>query len=95
MLVVGEDSHRDHQRERGGEPADRATVAKPVAPHRGQRSLQRGVRKTAGQQQLRVPRHQIEMPIASEMYRVLYEGASVKSALQRLMTRSLKAETDL
>jgi glycerol-3-phosphate dehydrogenase (NAD(P)+) len=37
-------------------------------------------------------RHQIEMPIASEMYRVLYEGDSPRGGLQRLMTRSLKAE---
>lgn len=38
-------------------------------------------------------RHQIEMPIATEMYRVLYEGESPKVAITRLMTRSLKAET--
>jgi len=37
-------------------------------------------------------RHQIEMPIASEMFRVLYEGESPSGGLQRLMTRSLKAE---
>ena len=37
-------------------------------------------------------RHQIEMPIASEMFRVLYEGESPREGLQRLMTRSLKAE---
>ena len=37
-------------------------------------------------------RHGIEMPIASEMYRVLYEGDSPRGGLQRLMTRSLKAE---
>lgn len=37
-------------------------------------------------------RHQIEMPIATEMYRVLYEGESPREALQRLMTRALKAE---
>jgi glycerol-3-phosphate dehydrogenase (NAD(P)+) len=36
--------------------------------------------------------HQIEMPITSEMYRVLYENESPRLALQRLMTRSLKAE---
>jgi glycerol-3-phosphate dehydrogenase len=35
------------------------------------------------------------MPIASEMYRVLYEGESPRAALQRLMTRSLKAESAL
>jgi glycerol-3-phosphate dehydrogenase (NAD(P)+) len=37
--------------------------------------------------------HRIEMPITSEMYRVLYENDSPRVALQRLMTRSLKAET--
>lgn len=37
-------------------------------------------------------RHQIEMPISSEMYRVLYEGASPREGIQRLMTRALKAE---
>jgi glycerol-3-phosphate dehydrogenase (NAD(P)+) len=36
--------------------------------------------------------HQIEMPIATEMCRVLYEGHSPREALQRLMTRTLKAE---
>jgi glycerol-3-phosphate dehydrogenase (NAD(P)+) len=37
-------------------------------------------------------RHGIEMPIASEMHRVLYEGESPRGGLQRLMTRTLKAE---
>jgi glycerol-3-phosphate dehydrogenase (NAD(P)+) len=37
-------------------------------------------------------RHHIEMPIATEMYRVLYEGVSPREALTRLMTRALKAE---
>ena len=32
------------------------------------------------------------MPIAREMYRVLYEDVSPREALQRLMTRALKAE---
>ncbi len=36
--------------------------------------------------------HQIEMPITLEMYRVLYEEESPKMAIQRLMSRSLKAE---
>ena len=48
--------------------------------------------KTAKAVQEIADRHQIEMPIASEMYRVLYEGESPRAALQRLMTRSLKAE---
>lgn len=37
-------------------------------------------------------RHQIEMPIATEMCRVLYDGESPRAGLQRLMTRTLKAE---
>lgn len=37
-------------------------------------------------------RHQIEMPIATEMCRVLYDGHAPREALQRLMTRALKAE---
>lgn len=34
----------------------------------------------------------IEMPIAGEMYRVLYEGEPPRAAIQRLMMRSLKSE---
>ena len=37
-------------------------------------------------------RHRIEMPITAEMYRVLYENESPPVAIQRLMSRSLKAE---
>ncbi len=37
-------------------------------------------------------RHGIEMPIVTEMWRVLYEGESPREGLQRLMTRTLKAE---
>ena len=51
--------------------------------------------KTAKAVQEMAERHDIEMPIASEMYRVLYEGASVKESILRLMSRSLKAEADL
>jgi glycerol-3-phosphate dehydrogenase (NAD(P)+) len=58
------------------------------------RAVAEGV-KTAKAVQEIADRHQIEMPIASEMYRVLYEGAAVRPALQRLMSRSLKAEADL
>lgn len=38
-------------------------------------------------------RHQIEMPITTEMHRLLYENESAAAALQRLMTRTLKAES--
>ena len=37
-------------------------------------------------------KHGIEMPIATEMYRVLYEKEPPRDALMRLMTRALKAE---
>lgn len=48
--------------------------------------------KTAKSAQQISDRHHIEMPIATEMYRVLYAGESPREALQRLMTRALKAE---
>jgi glycerol-3-phosphate dehydrogenase (NAD(P)+) len=34
----------------------------------------------------------VEMPITAEMYRVLYEQESPRNAIQRLMSRALKAE---
>jgi len=55
------------------------------------REIAEGV-KTAKAAQALAERHQIEMPITTEMYRVLYEGESPKLGIQRLMTRSLKAE---
>ncbi|HUP48733.1 MAG TPA: NAD(P)H-dependent glycerol-3-phosphate dehydrogenase [Thermoanaerobaculia bacterium] len=39
-------------------------------------------------------RQNIEMPIATEMYRVLYENEPPREAIQRLMTRALKAEIE-
>ncbi|HEY8182142.1 MAG TPA: NAD(P)H-dependent glycerol-3-phosphate dehydrogenase [Thermoanaerobaculia bacterium] len=51
-----------------------------------------GVKTARAAKQL-ADRHSIEMPITAEMYRVLYEGESAKVAIQRLMTRSLKAES--
>jgi len=36
--------------------------------------------------------HGIEMPIANEVYRILYEGASPREAVAALMRRQLKAE---
>jgi len=36
----------------------------------------------------------IEMPITQEMYRVLYENEKPRTAIQRLMTRALKAEVE-
>lgn len=48
--------------------------------------------KTAKSAQQLAERHAIEMPITTEMHRVLYEGESPRQGIQRLMTRSLKAE---
>jgi glycerol-3-phosphate dehydrogenase (NAD(P)+) len=50
-----------------------------------------GVKTSKSAKQL-AERHQIEMPITTEMYRVLYEGEAPRAAIQRLMTRALKAE---
>jgi glycerol-3-phosphate dehydrogenase (NAD(P)+) len=48
--------------------------------------------KTAKSAKELAERHRIEMPITTEMYRVLYENESPRSAIQRLMSRSLKPE---
>jgi glycerol-3-phosphate dehydrogenase (NAD(P)+) len=55
------------------------------------REVAEGVKTSKAAKEL-AERHGIEMPITTEMYRVLYEGESPRDALQRLMTRSLKAE---
>ena len=55
------------------------------------RAVAEGVKTSRSAKQLS-ERHDIEMPIANEMYQVLYENESARAALQRLMTRSLKAE---
>jgi len=52
-----------------------------------------GVRTTRAAKEL-AERQGIEMPITAEMYRVLYEDESPREAIQRLMTRSLKAEAE-
>ena len=36
----------------------------------------------------------VEMPIAEQIYRVLYEGAPAKEAVYALMGRTVKSETD-
>ena len=56
------------------------------------RAVAEGVKTSRAANEL-AQRHGIEMPIAMEMYQVLYEDASPRGGLQRLMTRSLKAET--
>ncbi len=58
------------------------------------RRVAEGVRTAKAAKEL-ADRHQIDMPITSEMYHVLYEGESPRTALKRLMTRSLKAEAAL
>ena len=40
-------------------------------------------------------REQVEMPICEHVYRILYENESIEQAVHSLMTRSLKAETEL
>jgi glycerol-3-phosphate dehydrogenase (NAD(P)+) len=55
------------------------------------REVAEGVKTSKSAKDL-AERHSIEMPITSEMYRVLYEDETARSAIQRLMTRTLKAE---
>lgn len=55
------------------------------------RAVAEGVKTSRSARQLS-ERHGIEMPIAAEMYQVLYENESARAAIQRLMSRSLKAE---
>ena len=50
-----------------------------------------GIKTSKSAQQL-AERHAIEMPITTEMHRVLYEGESPREGIQRLMTRALKSE---
>jgi glycerol-3-phosphate dehydrogenase (NAD(P)+) len=49
--------------------------------------------KTARAAKELAERHSIDMPITMEMYRVLYENESPPKAIERLMSRSLKAES--
>ncbi|HWR97034.1 MAG TPA: NAD(P)H-dependent glycerol-3-phosphate dehydrogenase [Candidatus Methanoperedens sp.] len=57
------------------------------------RTVAEGVRTTAAAVQLAAAAG-IELPIAAQVQRVLFEGASPRTALHELMTRSLKDETD-
>ncbi len=57
------------------------------------RTVAEGVKTAKAAKEL-ASRHDIDMPIAAEMHRVLYEGESPRIALQRLMSRSLKAESE-
>lgn len=58
------------------------------------RTVAEGVRTSKAAREL-AERHHIDMPITAEMMRVLHENESPRVALQRLMTRSLKAEAAL
>ena len=55
------------------------------------RSVAEGVRTSKAASEL-AQRHSIEMPITTEMFQVLYRNEPPRLAIQRLMTRSLKAE---
>lgn len=55
------------------------------------RSIAEGVKTCKSAHDL-AQRHQIEMPIIHEMHSLLYEGASARESIQRLMARALKPE---
>jgi len=55
------------------------------------REVAEGVKTSKSARDL-ADRHGIEMPITTEMYRVMYEDETARNAIQRLMTRTLKAE---
>lgn len=55
------------------------------------RTVAEGIRTTESAYQLAL-RHSIEMPITENVYRILFEGHSVKSAISELMNRELKKE---
>jgi glycerol-3-phosphate dehydrogenase (NAD(P)+) len=56
------------------------------------RTVAEGVKTSKAGREL-AQRYGIEMPITTEIYQVLYENESPKIAIQRLMSRSLKAES--
>ncbi|HEX7151082.1 MAG TPA: NAD(P)H-dependent glycerol-3-phosphate dehydrogenase [Thermoanaerobaculia bacterium] len=58
---------------------------------RESRLVAEGIKTSKSAKEL-AERHRIEMPITTEMYRVLYENEAPRNAIQRLMSRSLKAE---
>ncbi|MFH1069185.1 MAG: NAD(P)H-dependent glycerol-3-phosphate dehydrogenase [Candidatus Glassbacteria bacterium] len=58
---------------------------------RGQRTVAEGIRTTQSAWEL-ARRHGIEMPIVEQVYRILFEGQSVRLAIGELMTRELKKE---
>jgi len=58
------------------------------------RMVAEGVKSTAGILAL-AERHGVDMPIARQVGRVLYEGASVREALEALMGRPARSEVEL
>ena len=56
------------------------------------RLIAEGIKTSKSAKEL-AERHGIEMPITTEMFRVLYENAPPREAIQRLMSRSLKSES--
>lgn len=59
----------------------------------GTRTVAEGVRTTVAAVRL-AERTGVEMPIATQVHRVLFDRVPPRAALQELMTRSLKDETD-
>jgi glycerol-3-phosphate dehydrogenase (NAD(P)+) len=59
----------------------------------GTRTVAEGVRTTIAAVRL-AARTGVELPIATEVHRVLFEGTSPRTALLELMTRTLRDETD-
>lgn len=57
------------------------------------REVAEGVKTTRSARDL-ADKLDIEMPITQEMFRVLYENEKPRTAIQRLMTRALKAELE-
>jgi glycerol-3-phosphate dehydrogenase (NAD(P)+) len=55
------------------------------------RTVAEGVKTSRSATEL-AQKHSVDMPIASEVFQVLYKDESPRTAIQRLMTRSLKPE---
>jgi glycerol-3-phosphate dehydrogenase (NAD(P)+) len=57
----------------------------------GMKTVAEGVKTAKATREL-ARKHQIEMPVVEEVYRILYEGKAPRQALSDLMTRELKDE---
>ena len=58
------------------------------------RMVAEGIKTTKSAYQISV-REQVDMPICTQVYEILYEGKSCDAAVRELMSRSLKDETPL